>query len=256
MPSEPAPDWVDVFVLWAPLVPLAFTVYFTFRIWSLLAPMRPLARGDYAAARRGFERTTRFWLPSAARASRYNVALCLELEGRLPEAEARVRELLAGPLDDRLTYAARSLLGTILVLRDQHAEEARTLLGAAQADIPTPLGALLLAHAHFQLGDRGGAAQHVAAAMTMDRAPGLRLGWKAALRFDPDLQRSMESFFRGWYFLKAGDLARARIDLILAGESRLPHVCRARARMLLAGASRPDFEIEEAPSSLSPHEFP
>ncbi len=260
MHAAPEPDdlstAIATFVTWAPIVPLVFLVYFSVRLWTLLSPMRPLARGDYAAARRGFEKTTRFWLPSAARASRYNVALCLELEGRLAEAEARVRALLAEKLDERLTYASRSLLGTILVLREHGLEEARALLDAAQADIATPLGALLLAHAHYGLGDKGGAAQHVASAMTMESAPSVRLGWKASLRFDPELQRSMESYFRGWYFYKVGEMQRARLDFELACRSPLVHVCTVRARTLLTSASRPSFDIEDAPSSLSPHEFP
>ncbi len=256
MPAETESTWIATFLLVAPVVPLLFLFYFSFRIWTLLAPMRPMARGEYAVARRGFEKTTRFWLPSAARASRYNVALCLELEGRLAESEARVRELLAEPLDERLTYAARSLLGTVLMLREHGFEEARALLEAAQSDLPTPLGALLLAHAHFGLGDKGGAAQHVAAAMTMPPAPSFRVGWKASLRFDPELQRSMESYFRGWYFYKVGDMSRARVDFDLACRSPLVHVCTARARTLLASASSPAFDIEDPPSSLSPHEFP
>jgi hypothetical protein len=217
--------------------------------------MVPLARGDYAAARRGFEKTTRFWLSSAAKVSRYNVALCLELEGRLAEAEERIRRLLAEPLDDRLVYASRSLLGTILVLREHSLDEARVLLDAAQSDIATPLGALLLAHAHLGLGDRGGAAQKAASAMIMPPSPAYRLGWKAALRFDPALQGSMEAFFRGWYFYKVGEMERAKADLEVAARSRLPHVCTQRARTLLPQASRPSFD-DEPPSSLSPHEFP
>jgi tetratricopeptide (TPR) repeat protein len=257
VPAETEPAWIATFVAWSPLVPLVFLVYFSFRLWSLLSPMWPLARGEYATARRGFERTTRFWLPSAARASRYNVALCLELEGRLAEAEARARELLAEKLDERLAYAARSLLGTILVLREHSLEEARALLDAVQAQIPTPLGALLLAHAHLGLGDTGGAAQHVAEALTMPQTPSQSgHGWKASLRFEPELHRSMENFFRGWYFYKVGDLSRARIDFDLACRSPLAHVCTARARMLLASASRPGFDIEDPPSSLSPYEFP
>ena len=256
MQADPEPTWIATFLLVAPLVPLVFLFYFSFRLWALLSPMRPMARGEYAVARRGFEKTTNFWLPSAARASRYNVALCLELEGRLAEAEARVRELLNEPLDERLTYAARSLLGTVLVLREHGLDEARMLLEAAQAELPTPLGALLLAHAHHGLGDKGGAAQHVASSMTMPPSPSFRFGWKASLRFDPELHRSMENYFRGWYFYKVGDMSRARIDFDLACQSPLIHVCTARARTLLASASRPSFDIEEAPSSLSPHEFP
>ena len=256
MPADTEPFWITAFVALAPLVPLVMLVYFAVRLYTLLAPMRPFARGDYAEARRGFEKTTRFWLPSAARGSRYNVALCLELEGRLAEAEARVRALLGEPIDDRLLYASRSLLGTILILREYGADEARVLLAAAQAEIPTPLGALLLAHAHLGLGDKGGAAQHVATAMTMDPAPSFRVGWKSTLRFDPRMQSSMEMFFRGWYFYKVGDLARARVDFEMAAKSPLSHVCTKRAHMLLASASRPQIDVEDPPSSLSPHEFP
>lgn len=168
MHAAPEPDdlstAIATFVTWAPIVPLVFLVYFSVRLWTLLSPMRPLARGDYAAARRGFEKTTRFWLPSAA--------------------------------------------------------------------------------------------QHVASAMTMESAPSVRLGWKASLRFDPELQRSMESYFRGWYFYKVGEMQRARLDFELACRSPLVHVCTVRARTLLTSASRPSFDIEDAPSSLSPHEFP
>jgi tetratricopeptide (TPR) repeat protein len=242
--------WLSTVLTIAPLLVL---FYLAWRLWALLWPAVALTRGDYAAARRGFERTTRSWLPSTSRASRYNVAFCLELEGRLAEAEARIRKLLEEPLDDRLTYASKSLLGTILVLREHQHDEARVLLDAAQREIPTPLVALILAHAHLSLGDRGGAAQHAASAMIMPPPPH-RVGWKAALRFDPKLQASMEAFFRGWYFYRVGEMQRARAELEIAARSPLPHVCTQRARALLPQASRPS--IDEEPSSLSPHEFP
>jgi hypothetical protein len=237
----------------ATLVSLVILAYFLWRLWTLLYPVVPLARGDYAEARRGFERTTRFWMKGAARVSRYNVALCLHYEGRLAEAEAEIRRLLNEPIDTRLAYASRSLLGTILVLREHSLDEARLLLEEAQKQIPTPLGALVLAHTRLASGDRGGAAQLVASSLIMASAPRYRLGWKATLRFDPRVQGSMEAFFRGWYFYKVGEMQRARADLLVAAQSPLPHVCTQRARLLLPTASRPSFD--EVPGSLSPHEL-
>jgi hypothetical protein len=237
------------------LTPLPLLGYLVWRLYTLLQPRFPLARGEYAEARRGYERMASFWIPTTARTSRYNAALCLVLEGRLEDGEAALRELLEEPLDARLTYASRSLLGAVLVLRETSPAEARALLRDAHGDIPTPLGALLLAHAHLSLGDRGGAAQLVAEALTLPRAPRERPGWKGALRFDARLHASMEAFFRGWYFYKVGELGRARADLRAAAGSSLPHVCTQRARALLPAASRPSFG-DEPPSSLSPHELP
>ncbi len=250
--ADDASSWISALVSLSPLVVVA---YFVWGVWALLYPMVPFGRGAWADARRGFERTTRSWLPSAARSSRYNVALCLELEGKLEEAEAHVRDLLGEPLDARLTYAGRSLLGTILVLRDHAPNEARALLDAAQREIPSPLGALLLAHAHLTLGDKGGAAQLVATSFTIPPVPKDLAGWKASLRFDPRIQSSMEAYFRGWYFHKVGDRRRARSDLEKAAQSPLSHVCVGRARALLVSASRPSFHLDEPPSSLSPHEL-
>jgi hypothetical protein len=252
VPADDPTSWVSFVVTFAPLPVL---VYFVVKLWQLLRPMTLLYRGEYPEARKGFEKTTRFWIPSAARASRYNVAFCLELEGKLEEAESKVRSLTREPLDPRLLYAARSLLGTILVLRDTSPHEARELLDFAQKEVPTPLGALLLAHAHLTLGDRGGAAKLVADSITMAKAPPVLLGWKSSLRFEPRLQSSMEAFFRGWYFHKAGERANSRAELERAAATPLPHVCAQRARAILAMYSQHSIDLEDVPSSLSPHEL-
>jgi hypothetical protein len=139
--------------------------------------------------------------------------------------------------------------------RPSWAREARELLDAAQTEVPTPLGALVLAHAVLALGDRGGAARLVAQSMTMPAAADRLIGWKASLRFEPRLQTSMEAYFRGWYFLKAGERANARGELERAGKSPLPHVCAQRARAMLALYSRHSIDVEDPPSSLSPHEL-
>jgi hypothetical protein len=252
VPLDEPTSWASFVATFAPL---PVVVYFVVKLWQLLRPMTLLFRGEYADARRGFEKTTDFWISSAARASRYNVALCLELEGKLEEAESKLRALMRESLDPRLTYATRSLLGTILILRDISPHEAREILDLAQKDVPTPLGALLLAHAHLALGDRGGAARLVADSITMAGAPPRLLGWKASLRFEPRLQSSIEAFFRGWYFHKAGERANSRAELERAAATPLPHVCAQRARAILAAYSKHSIDLEDVPSSLSPHEF-
>jgi hypothetical protein len=91
--------------------------------------------------------------------------------------------------------------------------------------------------------------------MTMPPAPANLIGWKASLRFEPRLQSSMESFFRGWYFHKAGERANSRAELERAAATPLPHVCAQRARAILAMYSQHSIDLEDVPSSLSPHEL-
>jgi hypothetical protein len=88
----------------------------------------------------------------------------------------------------------------------------------------------------------------------MPPAPRYDVGWKASLRFDSRLQRSLEAFFRGWYFYKAGEMRRARVELTLAARSPLSHIGTQRARAFLSATGPPSFADDPA-SSLSPHEL-
>ena len=220
------------------------------------SPYLRLLRGDFAHARRAFERASRYWLTSRRSRTlyRYNAASMSLLMGQLGDAVARFEQLLEEPkLDPRTARIARAALLTLSVFLGR---DAGALVDDVESDLPlegtnrASLG-LTIAHARLTQGQ-------VAAAEAALRAPTppsarLQRGGGAFFLLPREWQEDCVSTLRGWLFLRLGQADDALPLLRRGAAARTHHVFREQSERLLAGAEPGRSPVDEEPAaSLSP----